>query len=43
MNVIVDQRTGLEIARFRTYVEAANYRRDVLRHVRRYAIKGVPA
>lgn len=31
MNVIIDQRTGIEVASFADYVEAAVYRRDVLR------------
>lgn len=49
MIVIVDQRTGNEIARFKEYPDAAVYRRDVLRPGLRsrqkcpYAIRGVPA
>ncbi|BCI84687.1 hypothetical protein MTY66_63120 (plasmid) [Mycolicibacterium sp. TY66] len=49
MNVIIDQRTGAEVNRFSDYVEAAVYRRDVLRprlHPDQpcpYAIRGVPA
>jgi hypothetical protein len=31
MNIIVDQRTGIEVAEFDDYVAAAVYRRDVLR------------
>ncbi|MEE3755239.1 hypothetical protein [Mycobacterium intracellulare] len=49
MNVIIDQRTGHEVTRFADYVDAAVYRRDVLRPRLRpdqpcpYAIRGVPA
>lgn len=48
MNVIIDQRTGRELCRFASYVEAAVYRRDVLRPALDldqpcpYAIRGVP-
>ncbi|MGB8402617.1 MAG: hypothetical protein WCE30_00925 [Mycobacterium sp.] len=48
MNVIIDQRTGQEVARFDDYVVAAVYRRDELRPKLRpnqpcpYAIRGVP-
>lgn len=43
MNAVIDQRTGLEVARFATYTEAANYRRDVLQTIQRYTIRGVAA
>lgn len=49
MNAVIDQRTGREVARFATYTEAANYRRDVLRpqlapdQPCQYAIRGVVA
>lgn len=31
MNIIVDQRTGKEVAEFDDYIDAAVHRRDVLR------------
>lgn len=44
MNVIIDQRTGHEIARFAEYVDASNYRRDILQNTwRRYEIRGAAA